>query len=161
MGPIKNISYTFYISLIDDANPTKFKVDPTVDLGDFKVSIDGGNFEDLINTPTVSPIGSSSVKIILTAAEMNGNNIVVRGIDTTATIEWQEIVIILETSATVSVWDEISADHQTIGTTGKALIDAGAAGNPWETPIGETTPGTYGHFVTRKLLTFVRWIGLR
>ena len=38
------------------------------------------------------------------------------------------------------VWDEATAGHQTAGTTGKALTDAGAAGDPW----GAALPGAYG-----------------
>ena len=39
-------------------------------------------------------------------------------------------------AATVAgaVWDEATADHANVGSTGKALADAGAAGNPWEAP---------------------------
>jgi hypothetical protein len=59
------------------------------------------------------------------------------------------------------VWDEATVDHQTPGTTGKALTDAGAAGNPWDTPVGTPVPGTYGYYMTKKLLTFAKWIGLR
>lgn len=38
------------------------------------------------------------------------------------------------------VWDEPTAGHTTAGTTGKALIDAGSAGDPWSTAL----PGAYG-----------------
>lgn len=38
------------------------------------------------------------------------------------------------------VWDEPTSGHATAGTTGKALTDAGAAGDPWSTSI----PGAYG-----------------
>lgn len=38
------------------------------------------------------------------------------------------------------VWDEATAGHTTAGTTGKALIDAGSAGDPWSTAL----PGAYG-----------------
>jgi hypothetical protein len=33
------------------------------------------------------------------------------------------------------VWDELTSGHTTAGTTGKALIDSGAAGNPWSTDL--------------------------
>lgn len=38
------------------------------------------------------------------------------------------------------VWDEATAGHATAGTTGKALTDAGSAGDPWSTAL----PGAYG-----------------
>lgn len=39
-----------------------------------------------------------------------------------------------------SVWDDITADHLTSGSTGVALNAAGSAGDPWST----TLPGAYG-----------------
>lgn len=60
-----------------------------------------------------------------------------------------------------AVWDENILDHLNIGSTGKALSDAGAAGNPWNSPlIGNNTPGTFGWFV-QKLLTVGKFIGLK
>jgi hypothetical protein len=40
------------------------------------------------------------------------------------------------------VWDEATSGHTTAGTTGKALIDSGAAGNPWSTDLAEGYSGT-------------------
>ncbi len=39
-----------------------------------------------------------------------------------------------------SVWDDITADHVTSGSTGNSLNSAGSAGDPWST----TLPGSYG-----------------
>jgi hypothetical protein len=41
-----------------------------------------------------------------------------------------------------AVWDEATAGHTTAGTTGKALIDSGAAGNPWTTDLSTGYSGT-------------------
>src|SRR3989338_4993220 len=61
-----------------------------------------------------------------------------------------------------TIWDEPIANHLTVGTTGKALSDAGAAGNPWSTTIsGNTTAGTFGELVGKKLLTVARFLGLK
>jgi len=46
------------------------------------------------------------------------------------------------------IWDEPTAGHATAGTTGKALIDAGSAGDPWSTEL----PGAYGAGTAGKLL---------
>lgn len=46
------------------------------------------------------------------------------------------------------VWDEVLLDHDTVGTTGKALAGAGAAGDPWGTPI----PGAYGDGTAGKII---------
>lgn len=60
------------------------------------------------------------------------------------------------------VWNEVIADHLTAGTTGKALSDAGAAGNPWGAPIsGNTDPGTFGELVGNKILTVAKFLGLK
>ena len=41
-----------------------------------------------------------------------------------------------------AVWDELTSGHTTAGTTGKALIDSGAAGNPWTTDLATGYSGT-------------------
>ncbi|HLP41563.1 MAG TPA: hypothetical protein VK465_08665 [Fibrobacteria bacterium] len=47
-----------------------------------------------------------------------------------------------------AVWDEATSGHSTAGTTGKALIDAGSAGDPWATAL----PGAYGAGTAGKIL---------
>lgn len=60
------------------------------------------------------------------------------------------------------VWDALLANHLTAGTTGKALSDAGGAGNPWGTSVtGNTDPGTFGELVGKKLLTVAKFLGLK
>lgn len=61
-----------------------------------------------------------------------------------------------------AIWDELLAGHLTAGTTGKALNDAGAAGNPWSTSVvGNTDAGTFGELVGKKLLTIGKFLGLK
>ena len=61
-----------------------------------------------------------------------------------------------------TIWDEPIASHLTAGTTGKALSDAGSAGNPWSSPItGNTDAGTFGELVGKKLLTVAKFLGLK
>jgi len=60
------------------------------------------------------------------------------------------------------VWNALIANHLTAGTTGKALNDAGSAGNPWGTSVtGNTDPGTFGELVGKKLLTISKFLGLK
>lgn len=47
-----------------------------------------------------------------------------------------------------AVWDEAIAGHSTAGTTGEALGDAGAAGDPWSTAL----PGAYGAGTAGKII---------
>ena len=59
-------------------------------------------------------------------------------------------------------WEALTIDHTTAGTMGKALSDAGSSGNPWATPIsGNTTAGTFGELVGKKLLTIAKFLGLK
>lgn len=52
-----------------------------------------------------------------------------------------------------AVWEETTASHAVAGTTGKALADAGGAGNPWASDLSTNNdPGTFGERV-QKLLT--------
>lgn len=60
------------------------------------------------------------------------------------------------------IWNEPTVDHATAGTTGKALIDAGAAGNPWSATVaGNTDAGTFGELVGKKMLTVAKFLGLK
>lgn len=47
-----------------------------------------------------------------------------------------------------AVWDEAMADHLTGGSTGSSLNGAGAAGDPWTTPL----PGAYGAGTAGKII---------
>jgi len=67
-----------------------------------------------------------------------------------------------ELNLAASVWDELVANHLTAGTTGKALSDAGSAGNPWSSAVtGNTDPGTFGELVGKKMLTVAKFLGLK
>jgi hypothetical protein len=46
------------------------------------------------------------------------------------------------------VWDEAIADHAGVGSTGEQLAAAGAAGDPWSTPL----PGAYGAGTAGKIV---------
>lgn len=60
-----------------------------------------------------------------------------------------------------AVWDIVLAEHATVGTTGKALADAGGAGNPWSADTSTNNdPGTFGERV-QKLLTKNNFLGLK
>jgi hypothetical protein len=98
--PVKNEDFLIRISLEDIAGLTvgAFKTNPTLAAGDFKVSIDGGALTNLTTLPSVSPAGSVLVLISLSAAEMNGDNICIVGIDQTSPKEWADIVISIPTT---------------------------------------------------------------
>ena len=51
------------------------------------------------------------------------------------------------------VWDEATSGHTTAGTTGKALIDSGAAGNPWTTDLATGYSGTQAGNILNEIKT--------
>jgi hypothetical protein len=84
--------YTFYVALVSTANRPDFQANPTLATGDFQVSIDGAAYGNLGTLPTVAPAASVNVKIVLSQAEINGDNIIVKCIDA-AGGEWDDLLI--------------------------------------------------------------------
>lgn len=105
--PKKNESYIFYISLMDSSDPSSFKVNPTIVSGDFQISIDGITFENLSTLPVVEPSGSIGVKISLSQAEMNGDKIMIKGIDASGN-EWNSVNVFLDLST--NTIDDVAVD---------------------------------------------------
>lgn len=88
--PIKGVAYEFPpVELTDVFDPQFFLVNPTIEAGDFQISKDFGALANLNTLPVVDPPGSSSVKINLSATEMNADKIGVFGKDPTE--EWGDI----------------------------------------------------------------------
>lgn len=96
--PKRATAYITYIGLVDQADTKKLKANPTIDAGDFKVSIDGGAFANLATLPTVTPASGTAVKISLSSGEMTGDNIIVTAIDA-AGAEWCDQLLNIATSA--------------------------------------------------------------
>lgn len=96
--PKKNTAFICYISLVDQSNTKVLKANPTLAAGDFKVSIDGGAFNNLATLPTVTPAAGTAVKVSLSAAEMNGDNIAIACIDA-AGAEWCDLFVSIQTTA--------------------------------------------------------------
>jgi hypothetical protein len=119
----KNTQYIFYIALPSQASPSAFQVNPTIASGDFKVSIDGGAFANPATLPAVTPAGGKAVKVTLSAAEMNGDNIVFYGSDA-AGAEWRDVFVNIQTVA--NNFDEIFAgvdDIPTAAENAEAVLD--------------------------------------
>lgn len=85
--PIRSAAHVFYVSLRSQADTKLLKVNPTLAAGDFKVSIDGGASANLATLPTVTPAAGCTVKISLSADEMDGDNIAIVASDA-AGAEW-------------------------------------------------------------------------
>ena len=60
-----------------------------------------------------------------------------------------------------AVWNALIADYGDAGTTGKALADAGGAGNPWAALLASNQdPGSFGEHV-QKLLKTTTYLGTK
>ncbi len=66
--------------------------------GDWKISIDGGAFANLGTLPVVTPVAGKAVKIVLSQAETNGDNLMIIGSDA-AGAEWADFYINIQTTA--------------------------------------------------------------
>lgn len=96
--PKKNTAFVFYVSLVSQSDTKTMQTNPTLAAGDVKVSIDGGALANLTTLPTVTPTGSAMVKVSLSAAEMNGDNITVVFKDA-AGAEWADLTVNIQTTA--------------------------------------------------------------
>jgi len=93
--PQRGIAYEFYIGVLD-AITGNFRIDPTILAGDFRVSKDGGAFENLATLPTVQPTGSSNIRVNLSAFEMDSNKIVVEGLDNPVGFQWDGVRVFID-----------------------------------------------------------------
>jgi hypothetical protein len=97
--PVKNEDIVVYVGLPDMAVQGSFRANPTIAAGDFQVVQDDGSAANLATLPTVVPAGSVRVKIVVSASEMNGNNVTIIGIDQEATKEWADFMLNIPTTA--------------------------------------------------------------
>ena len=95
--PKKNTAFTFYLTVMSQANPLIWQTNPTIAAGDFQVSTDDGAFGNPATLPTVDPAGGRQIKVVLSATEMNGDVITVVGHDA-AGDEWCDIFAQIFTS---------------------------------------------------------------
>lgn len=96
--PKKNEDFILYITLGSVNNSSNFQSNPTIASGDFKISKDGGAFANLATLPVVTPASSVSLKIELSSTEMNADNVLIVGIDQTATKEWADFSLSIATT---------------------------------------------------------------
>lgn len=96
--PKKNAIFTFFVGLTSNVD-FSLVVDPNIGADDVKVSIDGSAFSNLATPPVVTPAGSRSVKVTLSAAEMDGDDIIVLFVDVPpGPADWDDKLIHIKTS---------------------------------------------------------------
>lgn len=93
----KNTEYILYVGLESVATAGAFQSSATIAAGDFKTSGDGGALANLATLPTVTPAAGKMVKITLSAAEMNFDNVTVVCSDASGA-EWKELIINIQPS---------------------------------------------------------------
>ena len=95
--PVKGEDLVMYIGLPDAADPSSFRANPTIAAGDFKVKKDGGAATNLTTLPTVE--NGVCVKLVISAAEMTADVVIIIGIDQTTPKEWSDFMLSIPTTA--------------------------------------------------------------
>ncbi len=112
--PLKNAAFTFETELQSQSDTRALQVNPTLAVGDVKVSIDGGAFNNIATLPAATPAGGRKVTGTLTLDEMNGDRIAIQFVDV-AGAEWCDQVIHIYTSTVqLSALTAIAANVSTI-----------------------------------------------
>lgn len=89
--------YIFYTSLISQSNGAIFQANPTLAAGDVKVCIDDGAPANIATLPVADADHTKRVKVVLSQAETNGDNITITFQDA-AGAEWCDLTINVPTS---------------------------------------------------------------
>lgn len=155
--PRKNQAYVLRTTLVSQADANLMQDPPTLAAGDVEVSTDGGALAASTNAPVTNPVGSVVAEVTLTAAEMNGDVIVVFWHDA-AGAEWQDQTWILHPSddtlpvlsteiAAVAgdVWDEARVGHAGGGTFGEgaASVQGNVTGSVGSVAAGGVTAASF------------------
>jgi hypothetical protein len=90
--------YIFYVSLVSQADTKLMQANPTLAAGDVKIAIDDGAPNNLGTLPAVDADFTKRVKVILSQAETNGDNLTIIFSDA-AGAEWCDLTINIQTSA--------------------------------------------------------------
>jgi hypothetical protein len=140
IGPERGKEFIFYMGLVSQADTKTLKANPTLAAGDFKVSIDGGAFNNLGTTPSVTPASGKAVKITLSVAEMTGDNITVVAADASGA-EWCDRMISIQTSPGALQAIELA----TVDTSPPTATTT-------EFETGDITEATANHYVGRAIV---------
>lgn len=130
--PKKNDSngYVFYVSLAPRTADGTWQANPTLAAGDVKIAIDDGAPANLTTLPAVDADYTKRVKVTLSQAETNGDNLTIIFSDA-AGAEWCDLTVNLQTAAQTfddlkTTTDAILLDTAEIGAAG-----AGLTAIPW------------------------------
>jgi hypothetical protein len=88
--------FIFYVGLKPQTATGGFKANPTLAAGDVKISLDGGAFANLNTLPAVTPAAGKAVKVTLSQAETNADNLMIVFSDA-AGAEWCDKLVNIHT----------------------------------------------------------------
>ena len=106
----KNTAFVTYVGLESQADTDILHVNPTLAAGDVKTHIDDGAPANPGTLPAVDADSTKRVKVVLTAAETNGDNITVIFSDA-AGDQWCDLIINIRTVETSKV---LGLSHENI-----------------------------------------------
>ncbi len=106
---------TLYTALVSQGTGSAFQANPTLATGDAKISLDGGALNNLGTLPVVAPASGKAVKIVLSQAETNADNLVIIFSDA-AGAEWADQIIHIQTAA------RHFDDHAFPATSGRSMV---------------------------------------
>jgi len=118
--PKKNTAYVFSVGLVDSTDAGVFLTNPTIAAGDFQVSTGFGALANLATLPAVDPANSGIVKISLSAAEMNADEVIVKGKDA-AGAEWSDVHVHIDAPVS-NIDDVVTSDRSLIQETTIATL---------------------------------------
>lgn len=106
-NPKYGVAYTFDIELSSQGTAATFQSSPTLAAGDVKITKNGGALADLATLPVVTPAAGTTVKVDLSATEMQAERIAVLFVDA-AGAEWHPVTARLHTT-TLTIEDILTA----------------------------------------------------
>lgn len=118
--------YVFYVGLVSQANTKIMQANPTLAAGDVKIAIDDGAPANLGTLPAVDADFTKRLKVTLSQAETNGDNLTIIFSDA-AGAEWCDLTINIPTVAR-------QLDDHAYPTTSGRSIDVDATGGVEITP---------------------------
>lgn len=126
--PIRGSSYIFYVSLVSQSDTKTFQSNPTLATGDVKSTKDGASLGNLATLPTVTPSSGKSVKVSLSATEMDTDNL-----------------LIVFSDAAGSEWCDLSVNIQPVGWAIASITNADqtATTTAFTTDLAESTDDHY------------------
>lgn len=98
--------YVTYIPLVSQSNPLIFQDNPTLATGDVKICIDDGAPVNITTLPVVDADNTTSIKVVLSQAETNGDIIRLQFHDAAGS-EWCDLKMVIHTVA--QTFDELDA----------------------------------------------------